>query len=116
MNRPRRIFRRLALALATAQLLAFAGAPVLDGITVGTQRSTVETIGPLGSAPTAPFHDVETCVACQVISTLACLPHAEAPPLPTSAAPAGDWLTLELRTDRFQRQGFHSRAPPALPS
>ena len=116
MNRFRRFVRRLALAVASAQLLAFAFAPVFEGITAGPQQRSELAVGPVGSAPAAPFHDVETCLACQVMNTLALLPTAEAHPLPTSTVAANDWLTLEIPRDRFQRQGFHSRAPPGLPS
>jgi hypothetical protein len=50
------------------------------------------------------------------MNTLALLPNAEAQPLPTSTVAANDWQVLEIPQDRFQRQGFHSRAPPTLPS
>jgi hypothetical protein len=116
MTRLRRACRRLALAVASAQLLAFAVAPVFESIAVGPRQVSELAVVPQGSAPQAPFHDVETCVACQVMSTLACLPHSDPQPLPASAAPSHDWLTVESPLDCIQRQGFLSRAPPALPS
>jgi hypothetical protein len=116
MNRFRRFVRRLAPAVASAQLLAFAFAPVFEGITAGPQQNTELAVGPVGSSPAAPFHDVETCLACQVMNTLALLPTAEAPTLPSTTVADNDWLTLAVPQDGIQRQGFYSRAPPVLPS
>ena len=115
MTRFRQAFRRLALAVATAQLLAFAFAPVLEGITVEAHRSAEVGVRPVDSAP-GVAHNVETCVACQVMSTLASVPRADGAAVPESAAPEREWMTLDTPADLFQRQGFHSRAPPALPS
>lgn len=116
MNRFRRFFRRLALAVASAQLLAFAFAPVFEGIAAGPRQGTELAVGPVGSSPAVPLHDVESCLACQVMNTMALLPNAEAQPLPSSTVAPTDWLTHQIPRDRFERQGFHSRAPPALPS
>ena len=115
MKRLRLAFRRFALAIATAQLLAFAFAPVLEGITVEAHRTAEVAFRTEGTAPTAA-HNVETCVACQVMSTLASLPRSEAQELPASTAPEREWLTLAIPANGFQRQGLHSRAPPVLPS
>ena len=116
MNRFRRFVRRLALAVASAQLLAFAFAPVFEGLAAGPEQRIEMAVGPVGSAPTVPFHDVETCLACQVMNTLALLPNAEAQPLPGSGVATSEWSTLEIPRDGFQRHGFHSRAPPVFPS
>ena len=114
MNRLRLAFRRFALAIATAQLLAFAFAPVLEGITVEAHRTAEVAVRPVGTAPSAA-HNVETCVACQVMSTLASLPRSDEEQLPASSAPERDWLTLAIPANGVQHQGLHSRAPPLLP-
>ena len=58
-------FRRLALTLAAAQLLAYASAPIIEAVTERAPGSASIESG--HSKTCIPLHAPETCMACQLL-------------------------------------------------
>jgi hypothetical protein len=115
MTLTRRLFRRFALALATIQLVAFAVAPVLEGRAVAAQGAVELALDQAGSDRTFPTHDPGTCVACQLLSSIAALPQAATILVRADEGSGRDHRPVDVPRQSFPRQGFHSRAPPAPP-
>jgi hypothetical protein len=115
MTLSKRFFRHFALALATAQLVALTGAPVLEGAMAVAQVGAAHAVDGKTPEQGVPFHDPSTCVVCQLISSVA------PPPQPaTILAPADEASGREVHAVAFPRQdprreGVRSRAPPAIP-
>jgi hypothetical protein len=116
MTLTRRLFRRFALALATVQLVAFAAAPVLDGMTVAAQVGSGLAVDGPGPDQDFPAHDPGTCIACQLISSVAALPQPASILVPADDAGRREHLPADVPREVFPRQGFLSRAPPAVPA
>jgi hypothetical protein len=115
MTLSRRLFRYFALALATAHLVVFAGAPLLEGSVARTQTGVGVAAGETSDRG-IPAHDPGTCIACQIISSVAAVPQPATILLPADEARPHDRLPIHGARQVFQQQGFHSRAPPTLPS
>lgn len=107
--RTRPAFRRFALSLAAAQLLAYAAAPVVEAL-------TEEMPGPVSveaahSTTCVPVHQATTCIACQLLTFSA--RRAESVPVHCTreerAAPVD--LTASI-SPRAPPAPHHSRAPP----
>ena len=110
-SRCRPAFRRLALALAAAQIVAYAATPVVEALTdrapgpVAVERSH--------DATCVVLHSSDSCLACQLLSAHGqrargtCLPGA--PPL--ALAPVA--MTRVSSPPRAPPRNLRSRAPPA---
>ncbi len=115
MTAARRYFRYLVLALATVQIVAFAGAPILEGrLAVSSVRDAV-TEG--GDAPHGvPSHDPSTCALCQLISSVAPPPPPQIILAPRDDASGRIVVAVDRPLQRYRRTGVLSRAPPPLPA
>lgn len=109
MNR-RPLLRRLALALAAAQIVVYAAAPVLEAL-------TEHAPGPVAlehahTHACVVLHAPDSCLACQLLSTLghaargACLPVVASDAIAPAASTYAAW------TPRAPPRGTRSRAPP----
>ena len=115
MTAARRFFRYLALALATTQIVAAAGAPMLEARLAATHvrnAVTEQRDAPHG----IPAHDPNTCAVCQLISSVAPPPQ---PPL--VLAPRDDVsgrvvVAVDQPHQQIRRTGVLTRAPPTLPA
>ena len=117
MTLTRRLFKRFALALATAQIVAFAVAPVLEGtLAVAQVGSGFVVDRDTTPGKSVPTHDPSTCVACQLISAVAALPQPATLFVASDAASRREQPPVDLPRQLFPRQGFLSRAPPTLPA
>jgi hypothetical protein len=106
-------FRRFALALATAQAVAFAAAPVVDAIAhrqheAGSQQQIRSPERP------STHPDGGNCPACQLVNTHAPRPDAARLALPSANAAAGVAYADAAVPDQAPLKGLHSRAPPTL--
>jgi hypothetical protein len=116
MTFTRRLFRHFALALATAHLVVFAGAPALE-ISFAVAHAGIGVVADAGTPDRGiPTHDPATCIACQIISSVAVLPPPATILIPTDDARARDRFPVHGVRQVFQPQGFLSRAPPTLPA
>ncbi len=111
-NQP--LFRRFALALAAAQIVAYAVVPVLEA---RSERAP----GPVAlerahTSSCVVLHAPDSCLACQLLSAHgqaargACLPAALVDLVSPAAAPQSGW------TPRAPPRSSRSRAPPSLPA
>lgn len=116
MTLPSHLFRRFALALATAQLVAFAAAPVVEGTVAVAQMGVGLSVDGGTSDRSVPTHDPSTCVACQLLSSVAALPQPATILVPDGDASGRERLLVDVPRQVFARQGFLSRAPPTLPA
>ena len=116
MTLTRRLYRYFALALATAHLVVFAAAPVVEGRLARLDVGIGVAVGDATPERSVPAHDPSTCIACQIISSIAALPQPATILLPTDDAGPRDRLPVDGARQVFQRQGFLSRAPPTLPA
>jgi hypothetical protein len=109
--RSRTGFRRLALVLATAQVLAYAMAPVLEAVTERPQGPHSVEVAHNGSC--VPAHQPTTCLACQLLTLTAQQGHSV-------SIPAADrhcvTFAFHLRSaaPRAPPEGPLTRAPPRL--
>jgi hypothetical protein len=106
----RPLFRRLALALAAAQIVVYAAAPVLEALTerapgpVALERSH--------SSACVVLHAPDSCLACQLLSALGqaargtCLPVALSDAVSPATSEHSAW------TPRAPPRNSRSRAPP----
>jgi hypothetical protein len=106
------LLRRLALALAFAQLAAFAVAPVLEGV-IASRGAAV--LGPTaGTAPAGVVvtHNPADCAACSLLHAKALTANAGASPLavavPARFSPRGSFT----RPTHAAISSVLSRAPP----
>jgi len=105
------VFRRFALALAAAQLLAYAAVPVLEA---STERSTsAVSIESRHSATCVQVHQASACLACQLLTLTAQQGHSVALPCLDR-----NHIVFRLFADavapRAPPLGPLSRAPPTL--
>lgn len=104
-------FRRLALTLAAAQLLAYASAPALEAL---TERAP----GPVSvesghSKSCVQVHQSATCLACQLLTLTA--HRGSHVPLPRTDAQRSVFIQLAASAaPRAPPSGPLSRAPPSL--
>ena len=104
-------FRYLALVLAAVQLLAFAGAPVLEAVTVESYSVAPLAVDEAQSSGRS-IHDPGTCPACQLLGAHARRPEAARIAIPTSDACSGMLRSDGTSPQGAPRAGFLSRAPP----
>ena len=114
MSSVRRAFRIFALALATLQLVVAAGAPSYEAVTTAWHIGSSVTVGNPDAETTAPAHDPGTCPACQTLNAFARLPEAPRLLLPSGTLGVPHDPTVDPAPRHASRQGFLSRAPPAL--
>ena len=109
---PFRFFvRRFALVLATAQLLAYAVAPVLEGMTEHAVGHAAIHNG--HQCSTVTLHEASNCLACQLLTMSAQRPD----PTPLPAFGDGRATLVELAASSAPRAPpvrVPTRAPPAL--
>jgi hypothetical protein len=108
--RSRIAFRRLALSLAAAQLLAYAAAPALEA--VGERSPGPVAIEAAHSKACAPIHQPATCLACQMLSMNAQCPAGTSLPSFGSERAASVDLVASAAAPRAPPLRFLSRAPP----
>ena len=106
-----RTLKRLALALATAQLVAYAAAPVIEA-------RTEHPAGPIAierthTAHCVRVHQPDTCLACQLGSMRARAGERTSVPASPTRAVATDPATSTAAQPRAPPHTVHSRAPPA---
>ena len=116
MTVARRLFRYLALALATAQIVAFAGAPVLEGTLAAAHTRNAVTTDSDAPHGGIPAHDPSTCAVCQLISSVAPPPQPPTIVIPQDDASGRVVVAVDQPGEHFRRTGVLSRAPPALPA
>jgi hypothetical protein len=112
LNRNRPALRRLALALAAAQVLAHAAAPVLHGLTdrdPGPAHVEAAT-----DQACVPAHAASACVVCQMLTLQARRPDAARIFVAADVARICD-NAIVLAAPRAPPQGFLTRAPPTRP-
>ena len=116
MTLTRRLCRYFVLALATARIVAFEGAPALEGARAIAHPDAGLTVD--GNAPdrSAPFHDPSTCVICQLINSVAAPPRLPTILLPTDQASGRECVAIDVPRQHVRREGVLSRAPPTHPA
>ena len=110
-----RVFRFVALALATLQLVVCVGAPVLEAATAGDHHSLIMSVRGPDSGERAPFHDSSTCAACQAINSFAQPGQPQRVLLPRRDVLIPLGPATDVIPQQTSRQGFLSRAPPIIP-
>ena len=115
MTAARRIYQYVVLALAAIQIVASAGAPVLEGrLAAAHLRNTVTE---QSDAPQRiPAHDPSTCALCQLISSVAPPPHPALVLVPRDDASGRVVVAVDQPPQHSRRTGVLSRAPPTLPA
>jgi len=108
LGRPLR--RRLALALAAAQLLAYAAAPLIES---RAERAP----GPVAlerthTASCVVLHAPDSCLACQLLTIHGQRPEGACVPLAVTSREAATNPRLAAWTPRAPPGTLHSRAPP----
>jgi len=107
----RPVFRRFTLALAAAQLLAYAAAPVVEAM---TERAPGPVSIESGHSKTCvQVHQAATCMACQLLTLTATRGQATA--LPRTDTQRAVIIQLAASAaPRAPPTGPLSRAPPSL--
>lgn len=109
----RSFVRRFALVLAAAQLLAYAAAPVLEGMTEHAIGKAAIHNG--HQCSTVTLHEASTCLACQLLTMSA--QRAQSAPLPDFGD--GRAAMVELAASSAPRAPpvrVPTRAPPVIPA
>jgi len=114
MSSVRRAFRIVAISLAAVHLAVSAGAPIYEAFTVARHIASLASVVSPDSGKGLPVHDPGTCRACQTLNAFARLPEAPRLLLQFDDAVAVRDSTAGTAPQRSARQGFLSRAPPAL--
>lgn len=110
LNRTRPALRRLALALGAAQVLAYAAAPVLHGL---TDRSPGPAhVEAASDRSCVPAHAASACVVCQMLTLQARRPEAARVVVDADEAGAVERYLLLAAPPRAPPPGFFTRAPP----
>ncbi len=111
MLRLRPLFRRFAFALAAAQLLAYAAAPVIEA---STERSTSQvTLESRHSSSCVQVHQAATCLACQLLTMTAQQGQSAALPCTDQYHVTYQLLAASMAPHAPPR-GQLTRAPPRL--
>jgi hypothetical protein len=110
MTRTRLAFRRFALVLAAAQLLAYGAAPLLEA---GTERNP----GPVHierahNQSCVPLHAPDACLACQLLTATARAPEVVRVSLPNDERCSIESVVLTMMAPRPPPAIFLTRAPP----
>jgi hypothetical protein len=104
-------FRRFALTLAAAQLLAYASAPVVEALTDRTPGPVSIESG--HSKACVQIHQESTCMACQLLTLTA--HRGQAATVPCTDSQRAVFIQLAASASpRAPPQGPLSRAPPSL--
>jgi len=112
MTRPRRtLLRRLALALAAAQLAAFALAPVIEAATEHAPGPpSVES----AHQHCARVHQPATCLACVLLAARARTPERVVLVMAESVSHIRESTTAKQAPSRAPPRALRTRAPPPL--
>jgi hypothetical protein len=105
-----RTLKRLAFALATAQMLAYAAAPVIEAQTEHAPGPT--HIERTHSSHCVRIHQPDTCLACQLVSLRARAGERTSVPVMTSQVAASDPAARTVTVPRAPPRTTRSRAPP----
>jgi len=110
MIRTRLAFRRFALMLAAAQLVAYGLAPVLEA-------SAEWNPGPIHierahSQSCVPLHAPDACLACQLLTTSAATPEIVRIALPNDERCYLESMVATVSAPRPPPLTFQTRAPP----
>ena len=108
------VIRRLALALAVAQLAVFTGARVIEGIAALRGEAV---LGPTaGNAPAGVVlaHNPADCAACSLVHAKALAPQHDAPAAPVATPAQSTPRGTLARATRAADSSVLSRAPPAV--
>lgn len=110
LTRTRPAFRRFALALAAAQLLAYGAASVLEA---EVERNPGPAhIERAHSDSCVPIHAPASCIACQLLTVHVPVPAATRMPLRTDETRATEIVASLSVAPRAPPTGFLTRAPP----
>lgn len=112
LKRSRLAFRRFALVLAAAQLVAYGAAPVLEA---RTERNP----GPVHierahNQSCVPPHAPDACLACQLLTATARAPEVVRVSLPSDERCAIEGIVLTVMAPRPPPAIFLTRAPPTV--
>lgn len=110
LNRNRPALRRLALALAAAQVLAYAAAPVLHGVT--ERNPGPAHVEAASDQACVPAHAASACVVCQMLTLQARRPDPARIFVAADVAHIRDNAIERPAPPRAPPQGFLTRAPP----
>jgi len=109
-SRHRTLLRRFALALASAQVLAYSAAPMLEAL---TERSPGPThIEAAKDASCVPVHTASHCMACQLLTLHARKPEAVRAPDQADVSSVAHQTSRDIIVTRAPPPGFRTRAPP----
>jgi hypothetical protein len=110
MTRTRLAFRRFALVLAAAQVVAYGAAPLLEaGIERNPGPAHVERAH---SHPCVPLHAPDACLACQLLTASADTPDIVRVSLPSDKRCRIEGVVLNAMAPRPPPAIFQTRAPP----
>ena len=106
------LVRRSRRAIATAQVLAFAGALMVEGGFHSGQNASPTATALSWFKSVARVHDALTCPACVLMRTPARLPDAQRIPPWDVGSCAPREVTIDGPPQRIAEQSLFSRAPP----
>ena len=111
VTRSRPSFRRFALVLAAAQIVAYGLAPVLEA---ATERNP----GPVHierahNQSCVPLHAPDACLACQLLTATAATPDIVRVALPSDERCSTEGMVETVMAPRPPPVTFLTRAPPA---
>jgi hypothetical protein len=110
MTRIHPAFRRFALVLAAAQLVAYGIAPLLEA---GTERNPGPAhVERAHSHPCVPLHAPDACLACQLLTASAAAPEIIRVSLPSDERCSIESVVLNAMAPRPPPAIFQTRAPP----
>jgi hypothetical protein len=112
LSRSRPALRRLALALATAQLVAYAAVPVVEGRT--ERVGGPEALERNHTATCVVLHSPISCLACQLLSAHGQRAAGASVPASWLAGRATAVIGEAFASLRPADRSLHSRAPPHL--
>jgi len=110
MTRTRLAFRRFALMLAAAQLVAYGLAPVLEA--AGERNPGPVHIERAHSQSCVPLHAPDACLACQLLTTSAATPDIVRISLPSDERCSTEGMVTTVTAPRPPPLTFLTRAPP----
>jgi hypothetical protein len=108
-NRP--LFRRLALALAAAQIVVYAAVPVLEALTENAPGPVALERAHTSSC--VVLHAPDSCLACQLLSTHGQAARGTCLPAQLSDAVTPATTSRSSWTPRAPPRSTRSRAPPS---
>jgi hypothetical protein len=111
LRRSRPALRRLALALATAQLVAYAAVPVVEG---RSERTAGPALERSHTAACVVLHSAISCLACQLLSAHGQRAGGATEPASWLAVRAPAVIGEAFTSSRPPHRSLQSRAPPHL--